>query len=542
MELHCSLYLKNPVIVTPKVDGTHAYIRYNNKYILEVERLGLDFYIIDILGLELSSMKTLLSRLSFLSKLFKKKFVHNIGSEEYDCDDELIIKDKILNSVENVEFIDCCLKDDKSVHNARLCIKPFYNIVTITDKKPDHYTCVTILMHMLYKKFCLIDKYYTTDGMIIYHKALIGSDSKYPIKIKPRNHLTIDLIESDGELVSSDGTIIVHKPSTIIQNNSILKGHIYRVLLSENKLSIRHDKTVPNSLRTINTVLSLSGFIEQSMLKWVDEYDLLITPYYNYHKTDYKKPIVSDGIKNMLKFINDLISRSVYYILDNMIEKHDDKISVFDICAGKCKLGYEILSKYDKESVNEYVGLDIDPFALSRRSTRAERMYKYWIDIEHSYESDHLIYPIRHIIQAEYKGPKLFVLNNCIYYFYLLKDLSDLLNYIKKLAGTSPYKIIVNGIFKQECHDSKISVSVVSLKSGDIEIDNMNTNKWKFKLPWNTAEITQYIITPHELIERCKGYGFKCEINKKTSLYNDVKSSNHSRYVDLHHTLIFSPE
>jgi hypothetical protein len=174
-----------------------------------------------------------------------------------------------------------------------------------------------------------------TDGWV-----LIDNEYNDLIKIKPSNHLTIDLLYENNRLVDNKNNNYIDSNSLlngslILNCKSMINGKIYRCYFNDETESwipreIRHDKNKPNDAEICRNI-SLS------------------------HKYNWN--------------INDLCSINLYYQKNNKLTKstkstkstNSDNYKEFIKGNSILDLGCGFSNKFKKSILTKYVGLDIDP-------------------------------------------------------------------------------------------------------------------------------------------------------------------------------------
>jgi SAM-dependent methyltransferase len=308
------------IYVTPKVDGVFTNCEYGG-ILYECEKIDNSMILLDILNnVRYSSHYT---KMKMLEKIFKTRIIHivsNIG----DISNILLKYEKISLNIPEMHF--------------NMVTKPTFviNKNTFTDD---------IMQTIKKLKNESVEYAYPTDGWILY------TDDIQPLKLKPLEHLTID-IEYDiinNVFCSSEGFIIPDVSICSIYKQS-KPNTIYRCYWIEGKwmaMEERQDKIRANKIGIILTIQA-----EHTGLANLDN-PIYQSPYYFENEKIYNKKSESHDIRNII--FDDVVNK-----IGSMLNL---KSGILDIGCGNGNL-YRGLTKDLGNLAQIYTGIDIDTNVL----------------------------------------------------------------------------------------------------------------------------------------------------------------------------------
>jgi len=321
-----------------------------------------------------------------------------------------------------------------------------------------------------------------TDGWI-----LIDNDYNDLIKIKPDNHLTIDLVCTNNTLLDNQGNMYKFKFN--LDEKPLLNGKIYRCYFDDSNQcwdprEIRNDKHRPNDV-TICRNISLSHHY-----KWTMN-DLTNINLY-YQKNTFFRPQSSKSIIKYTNFINGN--------------------TILDLGCG---------FKPSSSPSTNYVGLDVDPKVSVKQSN------KYMCDLtldwdEHeqlnTYKNSFYHFPNIMDFKAKYHSTKFDTILSINSIHYLLEgDHSILFNNINRHSHN-------NSLFIVKCLDGFLTKSLLIKKKyvthGSSFVRREAKNKIKIYYDWchNTPQI-ETLYDKEVLMEIFNKYGWKLQ-EYKYELFN----------------------
>ena len=452
LHLAMSFIENNDILITPKVDGINSVCTYNNKYNLEVEKIGNELYIIDMIEPKLSRFKLYMNRLEYLSLLFNTKIIYSIKNYE-DAVNILIKKDKIL----------VCQNND-----LKLYIKPFFKL-----NKSTEFDFFDQFQYDVY------DCTYPNDGWICYTQMNGVSDTYYPIKLKPKNKLTVDLMYNNNKWHCDEQLldICVYNINCV----DLVNGNIYQLLASKNHhgdsiysvMSHRNDKFKPNRFRTFNDVSTLALPNDCSIKHYIETVSTESNHiYYNKTRID-----LQHKIKELLAFMKITSINNIKKLCGDSNLTNNSK--VLDIGCGSCSVGYSL------DPHIQYCGIDPDPYVLNKKFKPRDNIHKILgkFDQFTNYAMDKLY------------SPNIIIMNNSLYYFDANDLYCDLLSSIKFLTKDASTKIYILNIFSDNGSSFK--------HSDEFFVDSSHNDSWTFKYPWiGDTEFYQQI-TNSNLTKKC---------------------------------------
>ena len=449
------------VIITPKVDGLNKIINIRNKCNIEVEVVGNDAYLIDVL--EPVSLGNYTKRLLYISKMFGTKILRTVSS---------------VKEIDNI-LLNHSRSRVSNYNGFNLFIKPVIKleISKMTDE--------CILNMLSYLNSAEYNTPYPNDGWIVYTANDTINYCRYPIKLKPVHQLTVDMKYFNGLWYMDGATDCLYN----VENNgyTMENNAIYSLLyISDKSFKItrkRTDKKTPNSLRILQNI------------NWIFENKCNLTMIYNKCKNlqeIYYCPTTNRGDNSMyiklLKNMKSILIDNVNTIINKLgID------TVIDIGCGKCTL-----SKHINPCV-KYLGIDPDPYILTKHITSKNNIYKTLESAEHV-----------DIYNSMLSDNRLVVMNNSLYYFEesLVKILDNLKDrntvvYICNIFADNPVPITYNNNFY--------------VKQSD------NSDIWTFKYPWIGKELKQRIIHTSDIRTRIEGSRWNLEYIKDIECPNGLE-------------------
>lgn len=409
------------IYLTPKVDGIFTLCEYCG-IMYECEKVNSNLFLLDVHNtIKYNSHYV---KIKMLEKVFKTQIVYNIT-----CVNDLILQ---IKKMENGNI---------PTDNNLIFTKPTFLI-----NKLYFNGNLNDLLNIAYKSMNLK---YPTDGWVLY------LDNYNPIKIKPINHMTIDVKwDNDKKIFLSNEEIEIENIEFC--KNAQIESNIYRCYWDNNKwkaTEIRNDKTRPNK---IGIILSIESDNKTNHNKFID-YDIIQKPYYfDDHKISQKNS-ESHNIRNTL--------------FDNVINAIKNTNSVLDVGCGNGKL-YHTINKLNNKIV--YTGIDVDPYILCNASLCG--LY-FWEDINKINTNSLLS-------KSKLKLYDHIVFINSLHFVENIPQL------FKQLEHTGKYVIIV-GIF-EDYYSNDIELN-------DVKVKKLENGKYDFYYKWKTEKITEKILKLSDL-------------------------------------------
>jgi len=323
---------------------------------------------------------------------------------------------------------------------------------------------------------------FNNDGWI-----LIDAEYKHLLKLKPLNHLTIDLKYRNNKMCDQSGKDYPFETSTQLENN-----HIYRCYYKNNcwnPSEIRYDKFKPNTKQICEYIETCHKY-PWSLLDM-----LKLTPYY--HKNKYN---------------------SIQTIRYNNYKKYIQSHNVLNLGCGFS---------------NKYVGIDIDPKVLTNN--------KYIIDLSKDFQLEmgniYHYFPNINDFNKKYNNSKFDVLlsDNSIHYFTNTIFFRNINNYVEKNT-----KFIVTFLNKELLLAILDNNTYISNNSSFIRIHEHKLNlKIKVYYEWcHTKPIIENVYSKDELTTLFKNNGWKLTSYDNQHL-NKGYASDWELYFKCFSTLVF---
>ena len=459
------------ITLSPKADGITSIIKYK-KYDLLCENINNKCYVFDTLSYPVPHSNTLFNRMKWINRLFN----YNIEHIAYNIEDinefikynniinDIIIKPAILLKITGDEFINIINSD------------------AITE--------------------------YLTDGWIIsiYHNNIMLYNN--PLKIKPDNMMTLDLLFNGNNFITSDNTIV----NNISETDNCIINRIYRCKYDDEikkfkPIDIRTDKTNPNNDVITNMIITYHTNTHKNRWKPID-----ILPYIDNKNLYYTHNLITKNIDQVLLEYLEIRKNYMYELLTKNILETD---IILDIGCGNGS----ILKNKPKLRYKKYIGIDKDYCCLNKIIYNIKNndliiwgdillpIWGYFDDSIYKYKYD------------------VIIMNNVIQ---LYQTLDNLINNINKICKSTT-KIIINMLDKSK-------LSNINYKD-QLIIKKLTDKRFFFKYQWIDKEFEENIYSYDEIKMCFENNGFTA------NLYDnyDIKNMNSEilSYHLSHTTFIF---
>lgn len=418
----------NNIYITPKVDGILTNFEYCGM-LFECEKLDGNMFLIDVIN----SVKyqSLYTRFKMLESIFKTQILHPIKSKAEVRD--------VLNQYDST-FVEH--------ENCVLVIKPiFYINKKNIDKNKNMFDLMGYVMYG--------STQYNTDGWIIY------TDNLQTLKWKPVIYMTIDVEYHQEQTAFTSSDRFVLNNIEFDKNIDHVDG-VYRCYYSDTEKKWlarekRNDKIRGNKLGTVVTLHAYRARYDQSE----KTFDTNLKPYYfdNNNDNKYNKKTESHGIRNICMAD-----------IQNKIGIQSN--SILDIGCGNGALYYNFI-KQGRDIF--YIGIDIDPFMLSK--TPLGGCY-LWQDINNLDTQ----YILHHTQIAQQSGVFTFDVATFIHSLHFCKDLPKLFNEISKLTD----RVIIVGIFEDYFPGD--------FEMADVKVKKQENGLYDFYYKWKDHKITDKLL------------------------------------------------
>ncbi|AYV78248.1 MAG: hypothetical protein Edafosvirus7_40 [Edafosvirus sp.] len=462
------------ILLSPKADGTYSQIQID-KYYFEaeyIEKYNL-YLVFDTTSYPLKHNDNIHARIKWIRGL------HVLISKSNTC------KYVIENEYE--------LKEQIEIQNNMID-----NYLTTTKDKIKWFPKYSFTVNMEKKNFLeLLDiipnTNYKTDGWII------NIDKHVPLKYKPRDELTIDLLLKGNMFLTCENEHV-----NVSHLNNKLKEGIWRCYWGETgwiPRELRNDKVIPNPISLVNQLTKL----HQNYWKASDMIKYLKYIYYSHEKQDLNKKTIE-----YLSRIKDYLMNN----LDDVIKNHImSNLNIFDIGCGKGNL-IPIIKQITNQKF-KYYGIDIDPsciYVANMKYTDKSFYSWQWIDMT----SDKLL-------ENETGTFTMIIANNSLHNCRSDEQLIVLLDRINKVTtkGTVFYIHFID------------ADKIKNLKDDDLEIQLIDTNEqiYYFKYPWITNGFHEQILSYKNIKKIMSQMNWKLEKEFDSGTLNnsyDVFNSYHT--------------
>lgn len=522
------------IMITPKTDGLTCHITMDG-HVFETEKYcdpnnidDIAYYIFDLIRSSAQLSKKIESRIKTLQNLTKCNILYDL-----DCNDfsESELRTKIY-SIVSTEQIFC----------KNLIIKP---VIKIKNCKNDK--LIQELFRILSKKPIT---QYLNDGWIIY-----VDDHQTPLKFKPIDEMTIDLLVTNRNFYARDCTDVSEdvKHQTLVPLNFLVTGDqvsvqdniIYRCLpclddtgtLTINPLSQRPDKAACNRTDTVNHV------IHRIRKNWhVDNvlnfYKSINHVYYDHIEQPHTTDLLDQSIEKLLT-MQRMMSKNT---LDLIKIKN---MTMLDLGCGNGSLGrYAICSK----ELKQYYGIDKDPVLLGSNIGNLPNQSLIWGDPNNS----DMEYYSNYEKEGAFSGVDVITIMNSIHYFDL-----DMIMRICNISTKNPRYIIIYGLFSENISILSHPTSKVTFgESFWISNNNSNNNShtitdnskdtYEFMYPWKSSPFNESIYRLQHVIHTFTKSGWILDYCDTVQLDEALKSGvcsmtarRYEGFITMHNRIVF---
>jgi len=499
---------KMPIYVTPKADGIRRHLMVKNSkndqtiYLVESLENGdhIDYLIIDVIRCGSKLPQNLDKRIKMLESLLGQKIIHQIDISSLTQDEMIKILDQNYPVYQS--------------SSVNLMIKPIIELLwnESYSMKREHMIC-------LFNKLMKNSKTnYPTDGWIVYPNT---NPSTIPIKFKPLDFLTIDLLHQNGVeyLLNMSKLEQITDHQINFSSNSGINGEIQRYLptycsdTNQFNLTIcgkRDDKTEPNSLNIIQSIMS------RIKSKWTSEQviDQYLSSDITYYQHIEERPTISNGIIKLLERQREKII--------NLFKKFDfHNKTILDLGAGNCSI-VNFLKSYN---FKRYYGFDIDPIIQANSIGKYPKSTMIWGDMSKGimeYYTNYLADP----------NIDMIISINSIHYFDL-----DSIAKLCCVSTKSVEKIIIFGMFAEPINQSIDHLYY----SEDFNIISHpdDSQKFIFTYPWKHETFTESIKSIKSVVDNLNKYGYKLLDLSYDEQYDEQYNEQYEYYFKIHKMLVF---
>ncbi|VBB17867.1 S-adenosyl-L-methionine-dependent methyltransferase [Yasminevirus sp. GU-2018] len=562
--LHHLLCTGKRVLITPKVDGVNSQVLFGD-FLLEVEKVSIldttNYYVIDVLR----------SKTTKLSRLIRDRLTSF---------DHTIVKNVVIDTnsvIPPTEFmkntIDKTLISDKILHD-NLHLKTVFDLTLKGDESKFTETSTKIMEYL----FDDVVTPYKNDGWIVY-----VDDRPTPLKIKPLNTLTVDLLYKEGQFCVKEGTddVVVRTDDIEFPTNngtvSLTDGVVYRLLpvYSNSRIkwylqSDRPDKAVQNRTETVRAI------IDRVKTNWkassvLSRYHTLKGGLYYDHDDI---TTFNNGIKELLEHMRVMKTEAVFNVLTS------DDSCVLDIGCGNGNLGRALNQTWTQEKTPDetksgfikYYGIDVDPIVLSSVEGGTINGHFFWGDINSILETDkteqyqpsfnELIgpgvrYNIQNISTTSVVIPTVVITTiitiNSVHYVDLNK-LHDLAVASLKSRNSSPVdkrkqklRLIVFGMFAENIDDmidDLIGSQGNEQLAPNFAIERYDRNcgqgkiAYRFTYPWKNTPFVENIYRKSYFVDTLSSLGWVVKSIERTDNQKPIQRGFIRKFLNLHELVV----
>ena len=345
-----------------------------------------------------------------------------------------------------------------------------------------------------------ISNYFPNNGFPNDGWVVVPENEQYIAKLKPTNHLTIDLKYQNNKFFANRWIEVNAYKRNHLKNNSV-----YRCYWEDNKWFAKEERTDKKFGNSNYIIELITNYLERGYnLNYFKNEN--VCDYYD-HKTITNEKYI-EYFKFMKEYAQNWISN-----LSNI----ENKTKILDIGCGK-KASYNMLTELGFKNI---VGIDSDPICILK-SMIASRSNNYiWIDINYDWS---IREQIKRFGQLWHES-QLFKLNHLFSKFDTI-----LFNFSIFYCHQDKYELLVGNLNKVSKIGTKLFFNYIDynlandklIDEFDIEEKNLSI---KLKLPWlnnfhiepkfNNNKFTELLTNNNwELVNKCK-------INEKHNNFQD---------------------
>jgi SAM-dependent methyltransferase len=461
----CSLLQdeKYQITIAPKADGINSIIEYKSK-LLEAEDMGTYKLVFDSKSYPITHNDTIYARTQWIRSLSPFNFNNKYEASSLDDVHAIIEYDNnMLNNMPNKDI-------------------DWFPKTTILIKLSDTNKFIEILETQP-------NTIYNTDGWIVtvYYKfnneikLLFGS----PLKVKPIEHMTIDLLYDGKSFVTSNGTKILTEQPLILQQG-IWRCNYDSIKKIWVPIGPRSDKYQPNPDHIINPIIKYheNPWKPSDIIKHMDNKSI----YYPSFVDNKSLPLG----KHTVKFL-DYRRKYMGLLLRDIIKTNSDNLIV-DIGCGNGST----LDNIHGINYKKYIGIDKDYACLCRCMYKIKQYDSLiWGDITEqnwAYFNDNSIYE---------EPCDIILCINVIHYVNSKIKMDHFVKNIQKISkiGTKFLLVALDPDIMGSCNlsnmpDDEFTIRNLSNRviTDDIDVptDSVGGNYY-FKYPWLSRDFIEYI-------------------------------------------------
>ena len=425
-----------------------------------------------------------------------RKFIFNVLNNVGNVQDKIFNLAKHLNIKYPIEF-----KDEIDINNFDLIMNIYINFFDSLDLNimPKFYLKIKKenFIEILSKLINFFpNTSYPNDGWVI-----VPENERYIAKLKPSNHLTIDLKYKNSKFFDNKWKeVIVDKGDSYLKNNSI-----YRCYWIDNKWKSKEERVDKRHGNGSYIIEIITNYLSRG-------YNLEGFKSYNY-KSDYYDHSNRDDNKFLEYFIF-MKEFSKRWLYENISK--DGSNNLLDVGCGKSS---HIFLK--EIGIHNIVGVDSDPICILK-STIDTRTNKYiWLDINRDWTIRDQIDRFGNL----WENSQLFKIGNLFSKFSII-----LFNFSIFYCEKENYKILIKNLNKVSNIGTKLFFNFINYESAsDNIIDKFSIrkedSKITLKLPWMTEVHTEPLFDYKDFSSLLLNNNWKLLkksfIDEKLDLYKD---------------------
>ena len=425
-----------------------------------------------------------------------KKFIFNVLNDDNNIQDKVFNLAQDLNIIYPIEF-----SDEINIDNFESLINTYIDFFDSLDLDiiPKFYLKIKKenFIEILGKLINFFpNTSYPNDGWVI-----VPENERYIAKLKPSNHLTIDLKYKNNKFFDNKWKeVIVEKGDSYLKNNSI-----YRCYWIDNKWKSKEER--------IDKKHGNGSYIIEIITNYLSKGYNLEDFKSNNFKSDYYEHVN----KNESQFLEYFIFMKEFtkkWLSENITKEASNNL--LDVGCGKSS---HIFLK--EIGINNIVGIDSDPICILK-STVDTRTNKYiWLDINKDWTIREQINRFGQL----WENSQLYKIGNLFNKFNII-----LFNFSIFYCERDNYKMLINNLNKVSNIGTKLFFNFINYESASNSIiDKFSIKseggKIMLKLPWMTKvhiePLFDYQDFSNLLLDNNWKLIKKSNINEKLDLYED---------------------
>ena len=458
--------------------------------------------------------------------IYNKNIINEINQ---NCEYELVNSKKIIfNNLDDIDNIQNRMFNIAKLLNVEypnifkkeLKLNNFHNIMNEYIKYYNEYDQNIIpKFYLKINKEDIIDilkilyNYYPETGFPNDGWVIVPENEKFIAKLKPVEHLTIDLKYKNNKFYANRWDEIIVSNTRRLKNNSV-----YRCYWEKNQWvpkDERHDKKYGNGIHIVEIITNhlmkgLQGHPDQQGLQGHPDQQGLHTGLLGKYSTYYDNDLIEK--KDYFNYFAYMKGHTIKWLKNNT--NNIDKCKLLDVGCGK-SANYRMLNDIGYKHI---VGLDSDPICIMK-SMIASRTNNYiWMDMNNNWNIKDQVKQFGEIWDLS----QLYKLKHLYNKFDLI-----LLNFSIFYCKQENYQILINNFNNTSKTGTKLLFNYINYDESTKEIKEefcikRNNIMVSLKLPWKNKEHQEPVFNNELFIQLLEDNNWKLiKTEKIESFYKD---------------------